>query len=168
MTRKVYYIAFFLMLASQAAFSQIVKWTDEDGRVHYGDRIPEKYRENSEEVHLNTSNFIDNDHFKYTSRSPKRETKKYDEVKPSIQTPDPRVQEQKCIKDYGLSCDRVNNWEKYALAECVKQRNGRRCKDGAFLSSKYRPVTIEQKRANGRIARENRKMREAARMQSRY
>ncbi len=39
------------LLCSAATFGgEIVKWVDEEGKVHYGDRVPQKYKEQAEVV----------------------------------------------------------------------------------------------------------------------
>lgn len=38
------------VLASPLAQADIVKWIDENGKVHYGDRVPEKYKDQIEIV----------------------------------------------------------------------------------------------------------------------
>ncbi|TVZ37309.1 uncharacterized protein DUF4124 [Alteromonadaceae bacterium 2753L.S.0a.02] len=43
------------------ATAGVVKWTDEHGKVHYGDRVPEKYKEKAEQVEVDTTNVISNE-----------------------------------------------------------------------------------------------------------
>lgn len=52
-----------------------------------------------------------------------------------------KLTEAECQDIYGLNCDRVFNWKKYALKACG---NDPRCKDEAFLDRKYRPRTKEE------------------------
>ncbi|VUD68899.1 hypothetical protein TDB9533_04258 [Thalassocella blandensis] len=51
----------FLIVFSVNSNADIVKWTDEDGKVHFGDRVPEKYQEKSETVEVESKNFVNND-----------------------------------------------------------------------------------------------------------
>jgi hypothetical protein len=48
-----------LLLLTDQSSGEIVKWTDEDGQVHFGDRVPEQYQDNSESVQVGTPNLID-------------------------------------------------------------------------------------------------------------
>lgn len=49
-----------------------------------------------------------------------------------------KLTEEQCQEIYGLDCDRVLNWHKYALEACG---NDSRCEDEAYLDRKYRPRT---------------------------
>ena len=39
-------------LISRTVSAEAMKWVDEKGKVHYGDRVPEKYRKSAEPVEL--------------------------------------------------------------------------------------------------------------------
>lgn len=41
---KIFCVALILTAVSPSVLSEIVKWTDDTGKVHFGDRVPEKYR----------------------------------------------------------------------------------------------------------------------------
>jgi hypothetical protein len=49
--------------------------------------------------------------------------------------------EQQCQYTYGLSCERVIDWRKYALQACGDDE---RCRDNSYLERKYKPVSIAQ------------------------
>lgn len=49
-----------LWLLNGSVMAEIVKWTDENGRVHFGDRVPEKYAKQSEKVET-SSNVVKNE-----------------------------------------------------------------------------------------------------------
>jgi len=41
-----------ILVVAQMASAQVERWVDENGQVHYGDSVPEKYRKKAEEVEL--------------------------------------------------------------------------------------------------------------------
>lgn len=41
-----------------SAWSDIVKWVDEDGKVHYGDRVPDQYKEKAEVIEKDEVQFV--------------------------------------------------------------------------------------------------------------
>lgn len=47
MTRIVVLLILGILLVSPAVAGKLYKWKDENGRIHYGDSIPEKYRDNA-------------------------------------------------------------------------------------------------------------------------
>ena len=49
MSRYLCSLILFLYAGSMCA-QEIVKWVDENGKVHYGDKVPEQYREAAETV----------------------------------------------------------------------------------------------------------------------
>ena len=53
-------LAIVLCVCAVGSQAEILKWVDEKGRVHYGDKVPEKYKEKSETVETET-NVVDND-----------------------------------------------------------------------------------------------------------
>ena len=53
-------LAIVLCVCALGTQAEILKWVDEKGRVHYGDKVPEKYKEKSETVETDT-NVVDND-----------------------------------------------------------------------------------------------------------
>lgn len=50
-----------LLLIPIVSFADIVKWVDENGRVYYSDKVPEKYRDRAEIIDISHANFIKND-----------------------------------------------------------------------------------------------------------
>lgn len=49
-------ILFFItFLFSMEAFSEIVKWVDENGKVHFGDKVPPEYADQSTQVEIETN-----------------------------------------------------------------------------------------------------------------
>ncbi|SME99998.1 protein of unknown function [Alteromonadaceae bacterium Bs31] len=61
----------FLLFAS-STLAGVVKWKDENGVVHFGDRVPEKYREKAENVDLRNANAVSND-----NQAPKQSRSKH-------------------------------------------------------------------------------------------
>ena len=58
--------------------------------------------------------------------------------------PEPaQLTEEHCQELYGLACDRVVNWRKYALEKCGHDK---RCKEESFLERKYKPVPLSELR----------------------
>jgi hypothetical protein len=49
-------LAWLAVAAANAAHSQVYSWVDENGQRHFGDRIPEKYREKTSEVQFEDVN----------------------------------------------------------------------------------------------------------------
>lgn len=43
------------LFMAHLAHAEIFKWTDEQGHVHYGNQVPEKYQRNSKPTHLNVA-----------------------------------------------------------------------------------------------------------------
>lgn len=50
-----------LIFTPFAAFADVVKWVDENGRIHFGDKVPDKYQAQSETLDIQDTNFIKND-----------------------------------------------------------------------------------------------------------
>jgi len=56
-TYSIFFVVFFsLMLSAETSFSQVYTWVDEGGNKHFGDRVPEKYRNNSNAIDLKKTN----------------------------------------------------------------------------------------------------------------
>jgi hypothetical protein len=49
-------LAMVLLFASPLAWSQVYSWVDENGRKHFGDRIPQKYQDQAAEVEMGETN----------------------------------------------------------------------------------------------------------------
>ncbi len=63
---KIFWGVFFVALLgfSHSGFSEIKRWTDENGKVHFGDRVPDKYTAQSEDVDVDNANIVKNDRAK--------------------------------------------------------------------------------------------------------
>ena len=48
-----------LLAASPAALGQVYSWVDENGKKHFGDRIPPEYENQGKQVELNATNSAD-------------------------------------------------------------------------------------------------------------
>ncbi len=51
-------ITLLCLLYSAAAVAGVVKWVDENGKVHYGDRVPEKYKDQAEQVEMDNMSVV--------------------------------------------------------------------------------------------------------------
>lgn len=71
------------------------------------------------------------------------------ESRSARQKPAPQLTEADCQALYGLSCDRVLNWESYALEACGDDQ---RCNDPDYLDRKYRPRLLSELLAVARRA----------------
>ena len=60
---------------------------------------------------------------------------------PGVSTTNSKLTEEECQEIYGLECDQVVNWKKYALEKCG---NDERCQDPDYLDRKYRPRSISE------------------------
>lgn len=137
----------FAMLFSASSLGDIVKWIDENGKVHYGDVVPEKYREHAETIDTTPANILESQHtstFPKTEQTLKKEKKT--QPKHSNSTSSALTNEKKCQKIYGISCDQVNNWEERAKNECLSKNGGKKCNDLNYLETKYKPRTLKEKR----------------------
>lgn len=161
--RSLCYLICLLCIPFGSAVADILTWTDEHGEVHYGDSIPEEYRSQAEKIHVRDTNTYSHDEavdqrFQVSTEVPETSitlNKKQELV--GSNDPAPRA-EADCQRDYGMSCDRVDNWQRYAVEECEEDRNGRRCEDPEFLALKYKPRTIDElKKQAIKAARANRK-----------
>lgn len=54
------FLLIFALLAFHAQ-AEILKWVDEKGQVHYGDKVPEQYQQQADTVDVDDSNFIKNE-----------------------------------------------------------------------------------------------------------
>lgn len=62
-------IFYFCVISCNVVLADIVKWVDENGKVHFGDRVPEKYRDQVEDVDVSGANIVKNSN---RSRSSKK------------------------------------------------------------------------------------------------
>lgn len=62
-------IAAITLFFSMEAFSDVIKWVDDKGKLHYGDKVPEKYKKNSARLQLKTTDTPSHEKKKaYTSK----------------------------------------------------------------------------------------------------
>ncbi len=155
-----------LPLASLDAVSgNIVKWTDENGKVHFGDEVPEKYKQKSSQIEINNDNIIKNDNALKNDRFIKRRNARERRERVRMDTQSDKAliarqeQERKCQKEYGVPCERLINWKRYAREECLNARRGRKCKDPEILKE-YRVLSLAEKEV---IANKRRSLIEAER-----
>lgn len=47
----VFFVCCVAAFGAAGSWGDIIKWVDEDGDIHYGDRVPEKYKESAEVLH---------------------------------------------------------------------------------------------------------------------
>ena len=73
-----YLLLSFLIFSTFAAEAEVYKWTDEKGKVHFGDKVPEKYKNRSSDVDVK-ANVVD------TVQSPDIETYTSQKRKPKNQ-----------------------------------------------------------------------------------
>lgn len=57
----IYVILVGLFFQTNNAHTDIVKWVDEEGKTHYGDKVPEEYKKSSESIDVNNVNVVKND-----------------------------------------------------------------------------------------------------------
>lgn len=103
-TCRIFFVTFFsLMLFAEASFSQVYTWVDEGGNKHFGDKVPEKYR--------NNSNAID---VKETNTTPIRESN--ESISGALGKPNPEntVKERKVLEEKEVS-------SKARTSECSAQ-----------------------------------------------
>lgn len=129
-----------ILTISNIGYGEIVKWTDERGKVHYGDRVPDEYKGDSEKIYV-SPNVVEN-----KNRAVK--TTRVIRVKRPVverKTSSDRDEEAKCMSDYGLSCERIKNWKKYAKVACKNKNIGRRqCENASYLEVKFKPLTKKE------------------------
>lgn len=56
------YLIFMLLLAPLANASEIYKWIDENGKAHFGDVIPERYKKSSSRIDAKPVNTMESRH----------------------------------------------------------------------------------------------------------
>lgn len=141
-----FFIALFALLVLPInTQAQVVKWTDEHGKVHYGDKAPEQYRESSEPVVLNEPNLINSENQPLVQRRDvPAKNRPADEGRSESEDKNWFSDEAECQEVYGMSCDRVNNWRSYAEAACKQRKQEKNCADESYLETKYKPRTLEK------------------------
>lgn len=61
MNKKLLLLSSVLICLSSTSFADIMKWVDENGKTHYGDKVPEKYQTQAKPIDTKNSNFIENE-----------------------------------------------------------------------------------------------------------
>lgn len=148
-------IAFIFSLLLSIQIQAAVKWVDDKGQTHFGDRLPKTKTGVNQAVEIaNTTaiNTVKNDNlnrkFRPTQRSKAANTDKNQLAASN------RKSETKCQRTYGLSCEQVNNWQQHALYICKKNGGTSKCLDAKYLAIKYQPRTLAELR---RVAKNTKK-----------
>lgn len=152
--------AMFLYFQTDTVLADVVKWTDENGQVHYGDVVPEKYRDIAEPVDVTPANTLETQRYPaFPAAKDNKEKKKKNVQKKAADNT--LKNEKKCQKIYGMSCDQINNWEANAKANCLAKNGGKKCNDPKYLETKYKPRTLKEKQLQA--ARNSNRRKEEAR-----
>lgn len=61
MKAKYLLLSSLLICIPAATFADIVKWVDKNGKVHFGDKVPQEYLDQSKSVEIDHSNFVKNE-----------------------------------------------------------------------------------------------------------
>lgn len=129
---------------SSAAHADIYRWQGDDGSTVYSDQ---KASADAETTAPDSGrvNYYTSPKKPSQPALPKLEAVEdayfIEPVDRRDQADEPALTEAQCQELYGLNCDRVINWRKYALEACG---NDPRCQDPAFLDRKYRPRTKDE------------------------
>lgn len=163
MMKKRLLLMLFCFSVSDMASAQIIKWTDEHGKVHYGDTVPESYRKSSETIEVDNSNVMENNAVVPHAR-PSSDLRRPSQQPDSAKfDPNTFSDETECQEIYGMSCDRVNNWRKYAEIACKERKQEKNCEDASYLETKYKPRTLEKIRRSAATGARKRKKEEKMR-----
>jgi hypothetical protein len=149
-----------ICLLSLSLQAQIYSWVDEQGNRMYSDQKPASGQDSTTVKDSGTANYFEPLSSDETTPSPTKQQTESHSLQSSHSNAESSpgaenvMTEQYCQEIYQLPCDRVVNWEKYALADCD---NDDRCEDSGFLERKYKPLAIAdiQRRANSAGARRN-------------
>lgn len=116
-----------VLLFPTSTLAEVIKWTDEHGRVHYGDKVPEKYKKDSTQLKINTAPATPSKPKKpITGREyfAQQEKRRKEEAK----------QEEEAKRKY---------YEQYT-AESIKARQEQVIKDREASAKKYQQQNAEQ------------------------
>lgn len=97
MFRYVYFLLLLLCAGSVCA-QEIVKWMDENGKVHYGDKVPEQYREAAETVETDISVISPEDKVREANQEHVQKLKLEDAWEESAQAREERRQQRAELK----------------------------------------------------------------------
>ncbi len=87
-----------LMLGSQTLQAGLNKWVDENGQVHYGDRVPSKYLKKQHEV-LNDQGVVVKKYPAYPSREDILNQRKKQREQAEIDKKQKAIEEQQALRD---------------------------------------------------------------------
>ena len=87
-----------LMLGSQTLQAGLNKWVDENGQVHYGDRVPSKYLKKQREV-LNEQGVVVKKYPAYPSREDILNQRKKQREQAEIDKKQKAIEEQQALRD---------------------------------------------------------------------
>ena len=150
-----------ISLLSLSLQAQIYSWVDEQGNRMYSDQKPASGQDSTTVQNSGTVNYFQPQPSQQRKSNPATEQPAQSLSLQSSQSiannsagSSEEMTEADCQEIYQLPCDRVVNWEKYALEDCD---NDDRCEDSGFLERKYKPLPIAdiQSRANSAGARRN-------------
>ncbi len=63
-------VIFFVAFSWVPASAEILKWVDEHGEVHFGDKVPDKYKAQSKSVNVSTLNVVKSQNEKKKTKTP--------------------------------------------------------------------------------------------------
>ena len=82
------FLALSIALTSIPASAEVFKWVDENGKVHYGDQIPEKYRSHDNSVGTEKLNVVETKKHKFKpSKSASTQNQKNSRRNPETRPP---------------------------------------------------------------------------------
>jgi hypothetical protein len=109
--------------------AEVYKWVDEHGKTHYGDTIPEKYKDKGKSVDLNKSNIItskqrpkSNERFKFKPLEEEKRKTQYEIDQEKFK------KQQKYLRDY------ARKQEKKAKKRDAELKNKKPCYSGPNAS----------------------------------
>ena len=147
-----YLLRFLFLSFTVVTHADIYSWIDEQGNRIYSDQNPAGH---SKDQLINSKQPLN---VYQPPRKPTATTRAVatasNDSASSLKAEDKPYNTQKkdekdCQQTYGLSCDRVNNWQQYARDACGDDP---RCDDSDFLARKYKPVPLADIR---RLAQRN-------------
>lgn len=61
MNIKILLLGSIFICLTSASFADVMKWVDENGKTHYGDKVPTRYQPQAKAIDTKNSNFIENE-----------------------------------------------------------------------------------------------------------
>lgn len=135
------------------ADTEIYRSVDDSGNTSYSDRQPHASQRVTEEVTGRVNVYSDPQRQQQNAQTevtPDDEDTLHDlstgdddanVAIPKITISSEKLNEKRCQEIYGLDCDRVINWKKYAREKCGSDE---RCRDATYLDRKYRPRPLNE------------------------